>query len=193
MIIQSWKNIFFLLLLAGCSSENRVDNSNKALANEIKQSQIKRITNEQLISTIDVWGKELVKKTQEALADEIVKSQKPMNILCNDLSRLPIVAAYEREYGVKIGLLTPADSANSELDSKEKELLAAYLYNAERKLPQSDNIQKLNDTLFVYNAPVADNTQITSNCFPNQPAPFAVWRIIFDKRNVIQKIDIKKI
>lgn len=192
-MIQSWKNILFLLLLAGCTSENRVDNSNKALANEIKQSQIKRITNEQLISTIDVWGKELVKKAQEELAKEIVKTQKPVTVLCNNLNQIPVIAAYEHEYGVKIGLLTPADSANSELDQKEKELLAAYLYNAQRKLPQSDNIQKLNETLFVYNAPVAEASKITSSCYPDQIIPFALWRIIFDKRQVIQKIDIKKI
>lgn len=192
-MIRSWKNLFFLTLLASCNSQNRVDNSNKELANEIKQSHIKRITNEQIISTIDLWGKELVKKTQGALIDEIGKAPKPVNMLCDNLNKLPIVAAYEREYGVTIGLLTPADSANPELDIKEKELLAAYLYNAERKLPQSDNIQKLNDTLFVYNAPVPDNTPITSSCFPDQPIPFALWRVLFDKRKVIQKIDIKKI
>lgn len=193
MMSQSWKNLLFLILLASCNSQNRVDNSNKELANEIRQSHIKRITNEQIISTIDLWGKELVKKSQEALLKEISKTKEPVTVPCNDLSKLPIIAAYEQEYGVKIGLLTPADSANPELDSKEKELLAAYLYTAKQKLPQGDNIQKLNDTLYVYNAPVPEGTKISSSCFPDQPVPFSLWRIIFDKRKVIQKIDIKKI
>jgi hypothetical protein len=190
MKIRSCKNLLLLLLVTGCNSQNRVDNSNKELANEIKQSQIKRVTNEQVISAIDLWGKELVKKAQGALVKEINAAKQPTSPLCEDLSKLPIIAAYETEYGISMGFLTPADSSNLGLDSKEKELLAAYQYSAQKKLPLNDNIQKLNDTLYVYNAAMAE-TQIANSCFPEQD--FVLWRIIFDKRKVIQKIDIKKI
>lgn len=193
-MIHHWnKYLLFLICLVGCNTQNRIDNSNQELAREIKNSQIKRITDKELMVIIDEWGKEITRKVQLSLASELTKKNGGGAAVCRDLNQLPIVASYAREYGVKIELLSSADSLNARLHSKEKEIMAAYLYNVVKKIPQTDNIQQINDTLFVYNAPVADSTSIASICFPGPQTPFALWRVVFTKKHVIQQIDTKKL
>ena len=104
-------------------------------------------------------------------------------------THVPLIAAIEDQYAVKIQLLGLADTDNPTMTSKERELLSAYAYNAEKGLPQFDNVQKLNDTLLVYNAPVPKESPICQQCFPDQKLSFAIWRILFDKKAVIQKME----
>jgi hypothetical protein len=185
---------FFLLLLAvtGCNVDDRVGNT-KELSQEIKNSKIKRITNVQLTTTIDDWGKRIAVIAQKSMGEALKKNPEKATELCQNLQQLPLVAALEKEYGVQVQLLGTADLTNPAFTTKERELLDAYLYNAENKLPQSDNVQRLNDTLFVYNAPVPADHAVIQRCFAQQALPLAVWRVLFNKRDVIRKIDVKKL
>ncbi len=74
------------------------------------------------------------------------------------------------------------------LSSKEREVLDAYLYNAEQKLPQISNIQKINDTLYVYNAAVPTQNVICQTCFGDHKTPLAVWRLVFPKREIVRRM-----
>jgi hypothetical protein len=185
---------FFLLLLVvtGCNVDDRVGNT-KELSQEIKNSKIKRITNVQLTTTIDDWGKRIAVIAQKSMGEALKKNPEKATELCQNLQQLPLVAALEKEYGVQVQLLGTADLTNPAFTAKERELLDAYLYNAENKLPQSDNVQRLNDTLFVYNAPVPADHAVIQSCFAQQALPLAVWRVLFNKRDVIRKIDVKKL
>jgi hypothetical protein len=192
MIKYSILSALSLLFLTGCNVENRVGNT-KELAQEMKIMQIKRVTNTQLISTVDEWGKQIAVVARKSLEKELSARPKEGVAICKDLRKVPIINALDKEYSVKIQLLGPEDITNPALSTKERELLDAYLYNAENNLPQSDNIQKLNDTLLVYNAPVPVASTICKTCFENQRVPFAVWRVLFDKKQVIRKLDAKKL
>lgn len=192
MIKYSILSAVALLSLASCNVENRVGNT-KELAQEMKTMQIKRVTNTQLISTVDEWGKQIAVVAQKSLEKELSTKPDEGAAICKDLRKVPIIDALDKEYSVKIQLLGPEDITNPALSQKERELLDAYLYNAENNLPQSDNIQKLNDTLLVYNAPVPVESTICKSCFENQKVPFAVWRVLFDKKQVIRKLDAKKL
>ncbi len=192
MIKKTYIPIFILLALLGCNTENRVGNT-KELAQEMKAMQIKRVTDAQLVATVDEWGKQMASVAQKALEKEMVQNPAQAGTLCQNPASLPLIAALDKEYGVTIQLMGPEDVQNPALSAKERELLDAYLYNAENNLPQSDNVQKLNDTLLVYNAPVPAGSQISAECFKNQKVSFAVWRILFDKKMVIRKLDAKKL
>jgi hypothetical protein len=183
--------LLFIVILQACTTEERV--GNKELAREIKNNKIKRITNTQLVSTVDEWGKTLVSIADKAVTNAIEKNPENATSICAKVEQLPVIAALHQEYGVAFRLLSSADLTNPSLTPKERELLDAYLYNAENNLPQSDNVQTLNDTLLVYNAPLAPTHVICQKCFSGQQIPLVVWSIRFNKREVINKIDVKKL
>ena len=45
--------------------------------------------------------------------------------------------------------------------------------------------------LLLYNAPVPVESMICKTCFKDRQVAFAVWRILFDKKVIIQKMDAK--
>jgi hypothetical protein len=184
--------VLLLVTLCGCDSGGRVENT-KALSNEIKASQIKRVTNTQLIYSANEWGKKIAEIAEKALSERIKKDPGQAQQLCGDLSQIAIVAALEKEYGVQIQLLGANDIKNPELAAKEREILDAYLFSAKGKSTSGDNLQQLNDTLLVYNAPLSAESPVCKECMKDQEIPFAVWRLLFSKKEIIRKLDVKQL
>ncbi|WP_373513574.1 hypothetical protein [Persicitalea sp.] len=194
MKIRNWKfqksSLLLLVVVvvaAGCNTDNRIDQT-KALKEEMAGVKIKRVTDAQLVAAVDEWGKEMAVIIQKGLEKELAQHPDEALKYCVNLKHVPLVAAIEDQYDVKIQLLGMLAPENRTLAPKERELLSAYVYNAERDLPQFDNVQKLNDTLLVYNAPIPKTSPICGECFPDQKLPFAVWRVLFDKKAVIRKM-----
>ena len=175
----------------GCNFDNSIQN-NKALAEEIRGTQIKRVTATQTVTIVDDWGKRIVKQAQRELDQALAKRPEAAASLCL-LKDLPVVDSLARFYGVKISLLGAKDLKNPALNAKEKEVLDAYLYNAENKLPQISNIQKLGDSVLIYNAPVPTENPICKSCMANDANKLAVWRVKFLKNEVIKKVDAKSL
>ncbi|MCF0038582.1 hypothetical protein [Dyadobacter fanqingshengii] len=180
------------MVVAGCDTGNRVENT-KALSNEINASKIKRVTNTQLIYSADAWGKKIAKIAEKALSNELEKHPEKAGELCQNLAEVPVIAALEKEYGVRVELLDLTDLKNPDLAPKERELLEAYLYSAKNKSAASDNLQQLSDTSLVYNAPIPSESLICKSCLPNDETPFAVWRLLFNKKDIIRKLDAKQL
>lgn len=178
----------FGLLLSGCNN-TRVENT-KELSNEIKASKIVRVTNTQLIYTVDEWGKKISKLAQKSLEEALTKNPEKAAELCKNPSEIPIIGALEKKYGVKISLLGSDDTTNTKLDKKETELLKAYLFSAKSNASSlSDNVQPINDTTVVYNVPA--DLQICKTCFADKTPSFALWRLLFDKKEILRKVDVK--
>ena len=195
MLIKMKKILAFgaiVMVLAACDSGGRVENT-KALSNEIKASKIKRVTNTQLIYSADAWGKKIAKVAERALNIELEKYPEKAGEICQNLGNIPVIGALEKEYGVNIELLDLTDLKNPDLAAKERELLEAYLYSAKAKSVASDNLQQLSDTLLVYNAPVPAQSLICKSCQPEAETPFAVWRLLFNKKDIIRKLDAKQL
>lgn len=180
------------LTLSGCNTDDRIRQS-KALKAEMAGSKIKRVTDAQLVATVDEWGKEITVAARRALEKSLAQNPQDSARWCGDLRQVPLIAAVDSAYGVKIQLLGSADVRNPELAPKERELLEAYLYNAERNLSAPDNVQKLNDTLLVYNAPIPLSSIICTTCYKNQKVPFAAWRVLFNKKALILKMGAKQL
>jgi len=185
--------ILSCLALSICffSCNNKRLENTKELSTEIKASKIVRVTNTQLIYTVDEWGKKISKLSQKSLLEALAKNPENAAELCSDPSKVVIIGALQKEYGVKISLLTASDTNNINLNKKEQELLQAYLYSASSNAPLSDNVQPLNDTTVVYNLPA--DIQICKTCLGDKKPSFALWRLLFDKKEILRKVDVKKL
>lgn len=186
--------LFSLLtsFLVACNPE-RVHYTNE-LKREMADSKIKRITNADLIETVDNLGTKVSAAVEKELTTQLQKTTNPAERakLCQ-LQNLPRTKAIAENYALDIRLLGEVDIQNKALSTKEREILDAYLYGTKQKMESSSNIQKITDTTFVYNVPVPVNSLICAACFGNQETPFAVWHLGFKKREVVRRMsDTKK-
>ena len=181
--------IFFALSLSllSCNPE-RVRYTNE-LKQEMSDMKIKRITNADMIETVDNFGERITAVIQQELVAQLQKTTNPAERakLCQ-LQNLPRTRAIADRYAIDIQLLSGADVPNKLLGAKEREVLDAYLYNAEQKLPQISNIQKISEILYVYNAAVPTQNVICQACFGNQKTPLAVWRLAFPKQEIVRRM-----
>jgi hypothetical protein len=183
--------LFISLSVLACNTK-RLENT-KELSREIKASQIKRVTNTQLIYSADEWGKKISRIAEKTLTSELTKRSGEADSLCKNPGQIPVIAALQKEYGVHIEMLGASDLQNKKLASKERELLEAYLYSAKNNSAASDNVQQLSDTLLVYNAPIAAESLVCKTCMAGQEHPFAIWRLLFNKKEIIRKLDAKQL
>lgn len=183
---------FFASLLSTvlCSCNlDRVPHTDQ-LKRQMADMKVKRVTNADLSDAVNSWGEQIVAIAEKEATTKLAGSA-PVADVCQ-LKALPKTQALANRYGMTISLLGAADVQNPKLAQKEREVLDAYLYNVENKLPQSSNIQRIGDTLFVYNAAVPVGNALCQACFGNQPQPLAVWRLAFPKREVIRHLNVKK-
>ncbi len=174
-----------------CNPE-RVKYTNE-LKREMADSKIKRITNADLVETVDNLGGKVSAVIEKELTTQLQKTTDPAERtkLCQ-LQNLPRTKAIMQSYALDIRLLGSADIQNKSLNTKEREIIDAYLYSAKQKQQPISNIQKINDTLFIYNAPVPAGSPICEACFGKQEVPFAVWHLGFQKREVVRRMQSTK-
>jgi hypothetical protein len=191
MIRSSFLYVLLIIVLAACGTD-RVQYTSE-LKQEMADSKIKRITDVDLNETIDDIGGRASKAIQQDLAAALEKTTDPAERakLCQ-LQNLPRAKAIAAQYAVDIRLVGADDIQNKSLSQKEREILEAYLYNAKQKLAPISNIQKVNDTLFVYNVALPADSPVCEACFGKQDVPFAVWRLAFSKREVVRRMNESK-
>jgi hypothetical protein len=180
-----------MLGLVACNPE-RVQYTSE-LKQEMADMKIKKISNADLLETINTAGGKISTVMQDELTAALKQTTDPAQRtqLCQ-LQNLPKTRAVTERYKLDINLLGAADVQNKALKPKEQQILDAYLYNAEQKLPQTANIQQIDDTLFVYNQAVPAESPICEICFGSQKPPLAVWRLAFHKREVIRHMNASK-
>ncbi|MBO0937667.1 hypothetical protein J2I47_14005 [Fibrella sp. HMF5335] len=181
--------LFLLSSVISCNPE-RLQHSDK-LKQQMADMKIKRVTDADLSEAVNSWGEQLVTIAQQEASAKLASTTDPAGV-CN-LRDLPKTQALAKRYGMTISLLSAADVQNPALSKKEREVLDAYAYNAENKLAQTSNIQRIADTLFVYNAAVPATNALCQQCFGKQKQPLAVWRLAFPKREVIRHFNAKKL
>ncbi len=191
MIRSVLLSVLSISFLVSCGPD-RVQYTNE-LKREMADSKIKRITDVDLIETIDDLGGKISATVQRELITDLQKTTNPAERakLCQ-LQNLPRTKAIAERYALDIRLLGPQDVQNKAFSQKEREILDAYQYNAKQKLAPISNIQKISDTLFVYNMALPADSPICEACFGKQEVPFAVWRLVFSKREVIRRMNSSK-
>lgn len=188
--ISRFLPILGLILCFSCQTDRRVEGAKEAVE-KMKSLQIKRVTSQQVATIVDDWGARIVKQSQEALGSALAKNADSES-LCR-LKKIAKIDSLQKLYVVEIKLLGAKDVQSTALSAKEREVLDAYLYNAENKLPQSTNIQKISDSLLIYNAAIAPDHVICQKCFGNDATKLAVWQVKFRKNEVIRKVNAKSL
>ena len=146
----------------------------RAIADEIQNRKIKRVTSTQLETTANEWGSRITRVAQQNLEDVLsaALARYPLEqaaAYCN-VARLPRADSAGRTYQAvlrRIGLrhrpdsIAPVDAA---LASMEGQLLDAYRYNAENKLPPSANVQRIADKYLLFTSPILLENPLCQRC-----------------------------
>lgn len=164
------------------------------LKQEMADKKVRRVTSADLNEAVDSWGQQIVAIAEKEATEKLatLKNEARTKETVCDLQQLPKTQALAKRYGLTISLLGAADVENPKLAQKEREVLDAYLYNAQNRLPQSSNIQRIGDTLYVYNAAVPVSNALCQVCFGDQKEPLAVWRLAFPKQEIVRHLKPKK-
>lgn len=135
--------IFLFFGLLSCGQVKRVDTA------EVKQLmadyKIKKVNQEEIIDKANTLGKSISDKFNGNL-----------NIECGDKITLE---GTEVEL-IDLSLVTPEVLKNGKIG----EILEAYKFSKEQKQVIGDNIQKVNDTLYLYSFPINANALVYKNC-----------------------------
>ncbi len=147
-------------VLLGCNMK-RIDTTEAV--NQIKASEVKRITPAQISFFANKWGGEIVKSL----------NGKPQNNLKVD--------SLKKAYLVQIDSLELLGELPENISTKEKELIGAYKYNLENNLPILPNLQNLNNgETLLFTSPMVGEKNF-------------LWRLEFTKKEIIKKVNIKEL
>ena len=139
------KSVFYLfsiLFISSCGNIKRVDTTEvKAKMEEYK---IKRISDTSIVE----WGNE----EGEKIAEFFTKNP---NLECQD------------EYSVEGSLVNLVSFDSGKFSHKNKlvnQLVEAYQYSYENQQATGNNLQKIDDSTFVFSFPIPEKTMIFSKC-----------------------------
>ena len=181
------------LLLNGCDFSKRIDT--RAAVKELKERQVKRITPTQFVAQVDEWS--------HIITDSLNKN------LAVNLKKRALIDSLSSKYRVEISTGSPINLQNPAYGKKVNEILDAYQYNAEKHLPQTDNIQKSDDEkFFFYTEPITLKNQLDglkkaqiealgktakldSLVFRKNGDFVGLWLIKFSKKEVVRLSDPK--
>jgi hypothetical protein len=181
------------LLTTGCDFSKRIDT--RAAVKELHEREVKRITPEQFTAQVDEWGHIIV----DSLNKNLVKN----------LENKTLIDSLSSKYRVEILTGSPLKLQNPVFGKKVNEILDAYQYNAEKHLPQIDNIQKSDDEkFFFYTEPITLTKQFDglkkakiealgkeakfdSLSFRKKGDFIGLWLVKFSKREVVRLCDPK--
>lgn len=183
------KSIYIIgLVLAqmGCTNVDRLDTTE--VKEEVESHKIKRVSPAQIMEQVETLGSQIA----ATLTKDFEKQMKDVSLarteeICQ-LKNMRVIDSLAKKYDLTIRLLGQPDiGSNNSLYPKEKEVLEAYADNAMRKLPMSNNIQPLDESLFVYTAPIGAEKGVGKLCFSDDSG-FAIWSIVIKKSEVIKSI-----
>lgn len=163
-----WITLSLLSFYSCGDVENRGIDS-RAVKEEIRSREIKHITPSQIVSAAHRAGQVITDTLQEELTKKLVQAIEREGVVeaaqyC-DISKLPATAAYTKAYGAEIKRVRlKNEPREDDLSAIEKQLLEAYQYNLNHKLPIQDNIQQVGNKHWLYTAPITLNHQVCLNC-----------------------------
>jgi len=183
----------YFLLLNACDFSKRIDT--RAAVKELKEREVKRITPTQFVAQVDEWAHIIVDSLNKDFSVNLEQ-----RILIDSLSS---------KYRVEIFTGSPLNLQNPAYGKKVNEILDAYQYNAEKRLPQTDNIQKSDDEkFFFYTEPITLKNQLDvlkktqiealgktakfdSLSFRKKGDFVGLWLVKFSKKEVVRLSDPK--
>lgn len=167
--------IFFLasiclLFLGSCNesgSSRGIDS--KEVAREIKNREVRHIPQAQIVESAMQKGQKIADTVQQALAGKLTSLLQARGIeeaarYCN-LQSLELAGQLEKQHLAMIKRIRLKGSkAGDTLTELETQLLDAYRYNAENKLPLDNNVQKSGQEYLLFTAPITLREEVCLKC-----------------------------
>ena len=197
--MKKYITINYLLFTAICLPLNSCDFSKRidtrAAVKELHEREVKRITPTQFVAQVDEWA--------HIITDSLNKD------LAKNLNKRALIDSLSSKYRVEILTGSPISLQNPAYGKKVNEILDAYQYNAEKRLPQTDNIQKSDDEkFFFYTEPITLKNQLDvlkktqietlgktakfdSLSFRKKGDFVGLWLVKFSKKEVVRLSDPK--
>lgn len=201
-------SIFFTAaFLIGCEGE--VDT--RGVASQLKDRKIRKITDSQVLSAAEAEAALLLQSVDSIWKAKLAKRKEHEISACNLDTVFESIRTNHNVVIERIGLNPIAEKAKG--DSIQRQLLDAYLYNAEQKLPMRSNTQRLATKRIIYTAPIVINSDECLKCHgdikvvpgntatsigktysTSKPQNFkkdsiiGMWSITFLKKDLVRKI-----
>ena len=171
--MKQLSSFFWVLLtissLAACDSGSQRSVNREALREEMRNRKPKKLSEAQITAEAFRQGNLLAEAAQDSLLERLKSVIKtagvPAAIEYCQLQALPITESLSAEYkaAIRRSSLSLRNPANAP-DVLENQLLEAYHYNQENKLPLEDNVQRLGEEYLLYTKPILIGSPLCLNC-----------------------------
>ncbi|MDN5202065.1 DUF3365 domain-containing protein [Fulvivirgaceae bacterium BMA10] len=160
--------LLIFVLFAACSMDSKkVDQ--KSVAEEMKNREIKKVSDSEILSSAHERGAEIAAMAQAALSKklfEVVSNQGTGKAIeyCN-IAAYPILDSLSETHHaeirrVSLKLRNPKDAP----DELERQLLEAYEFNVEKGLELTENIQEIDDQYILFTKPISIGSPMCLKC-----------------------------
>jgi hypothetical protein len=218
-----YKSIILVIVaflgVSACDDTGTRGIDSKEVKEEIRNRTIKYITQPQIIDATFKRGQLIADTLQQALIRQMQKAVAENTLVeaakyCN-LQALPPYARLQEEHTATIKRIRLKGQIEGlSLNEMEKQLLDAYQYNQENKLPLENNVQKSGTEQMLFTSPILVNNtvclkchgkveeQLTTQDYQSLQAtykmeglvdysvnqPIAIWSILFEKKALIKSL-----
>jgi hypothetical protein len=211
--------ISILLGTAACDDTGQRGIDSQEVKQEIRNREIKYVTQPQIIDATFKRGQQISDTLQQALIRQMQQAVAGNSLTevaryCN-LQQLQAYEQLRKKHTASIKRVRlQGQKADLQLNEMEKQLLDAYQYNQENKLPLENNVQKSGTEEMLFTAPILLNNAVCLQCHGKigtdltQQAyqslqttynmeglvnhslnqPIAVWSILFQRKELIKSL-----
>ncbi|MDO1445746.1 DUF3365 domain-containing protein [Rhodocytophaga aerolata] len=205
--------------IAACDDTSQRGIDSQEVKQEIRNREIKYVTQPQIIDAAFKRGSQITDTLQQALTRQMQKAVAEKSLTeaaayCK-LEQLEAYKQLQEKHTASIKRVRlKAPKADLLLNEMEKQLLDAYQYNQENKLPLENNVQKSGAEEMLFTAPILVSNTVCLKCHGkvgtdlsgeeyqtlqatyrmdslvnyslNQP--IAIWSILFPRKGLIKSI-----
>ena len=162
---------FYLLVITifgwSCTSDKKIDGN--AVQEEIKEREIKKISEAEIISKVHEIGNSIAVAAKQTLGQNLQKAiqQDGLNNaigFCN-LNAMPLVDSLSKVYGADIKRVSLKARNPSDLPNEQEQmLLEAYAYQWKDSIPLQTNVQTLDDNTYLFTKPIMVDNALCLSC-----------------------------
>ena len=156
-----------LWLLSACSNEKKVDQ--KAVKEELKRREIKKIPEAEIIEKVYEIGENIATEAQKALGKNLKNALGNGGVesaiaFCN-IKAMSLVDSLSKVFGAEIKRVsTKYRNPNDKPNELEQELLEGYAQQLRDSAALKNNVQAIDDKTFLFTKPIIISKPLCLNC-----------------------------
>ena len=159
--------LMFSLLVWSCTSDKRVDNN--AVREELKNREIKKITEAEIVNKVHEIGNAIVTEAKKTLGKNLKEAITDGGVenaisFCNTAA-MPLVDSLSKTLGAEIRRVsTKARNAHDLPNALEKQLLEAYEFQMNDSVPLQVNVQPIEEEQYLFTSPIFIDNALCLSC-----------------------------